>query len=167
MPFFEKEVIDYSIFTYPVKRLVLSQKTGQWCSRPYPGHPKGCPNYGVKANCPPDAPWIEEYFDLSKPIFLVHSEFNLAEHMKKMLLLHDKWTERQCRNVLYWQSRSRAQLKERVKVVLTNLDLNAFTLCPEAMGLNAYATAFLAGLRLERIKDLKTCRHIALVGKRK
>ncbi len=44
------------------------------------------------------------------------------------------------------------------------LGLNTITTCPEGMGVNVYATARAHGLILEKIRDLKMCRHIALIG---
>ena len=151
-------------FIYPVTRLVTSSKVGDWCRWPYAGHPKGCPNYGKADRCPPRAPAIGDYFDLSMPLYIVHSEFDLVAHQARMQSVHPKWSERQCRCVLYWQPTSRKQLKERARVSMARLGLNAIALVPEAMGVNVYATARLAGLRLERIRGLKTCRHVALIG---
>jgi len=151
---------------YQVKKLIITSKSGDWCKIPYPGHPKGCPNYGKSAKCPPNAPRLEEYLDTSRSLFLVHSEFDLTTHAARMKRLHPNWSERQCRCVLYWQPASRKQLKERVTTVMREYGLNCATACPEAMGLNVYATARLAGLKLEKIRNLSTCRHFALIGYR-
>lgn len=149
---------------YPVKKIITANTIG-WCKIPYPGHPKGCPKYGNSINCPPDASDIEGKFHLDKPTFLVHSEFNLEGHAKNMKQKHSDWSERQCKNVLYWQSRSRKQLKLRVREFLMSQNAGyGYTMCPEGMGLNVYATALKSGLKLERIRHLKTCRHVALVG---
>ena len=152
------------VFVYPVVKLVTNDSTGDWCRFPYPGHPKGCPNYNKVDRCPPRAPKIKDYFDLSQPLYLVHSEFDLAGHQSKMKESHPDWSLRQCRCVLYWQSSSRKQLKERIAAANSLLNLNTIAMVPEAMGVNVYATARLSGLNLERIKGLKTCRHVALVG---
>ncbi len=148
----------------PVVRLVTNSSAGDWCKLQYPGHPKGCPNYNKSAKCPPQAPSIEEYFDITNPLYLVHSEFDLSKHQNKMQDAHPKWSERQCRCVLYWQSTSRKQLKGRVAKALDLLNLNGVAFIPEAMGVNVYATAALSNLHLEKIKGLKICRHIALIG---
>ena len=152
---------------YQIDRLVISDKVSDWCRIPYPNHPKGCPNYGKKPRCPPNAPKIEEYFDISKPLYLVHSEFDLSKHVQEMKDKHPTWSDLQCRCVLYWQSRSRKQLMKRVEyTMIKNRMLTAFTDCPEGMGLNVYATARLVGLKLEKIHNLSICRHVALVGTR-
>jgi len=151
-------------FILPVSRLVISDQVGEWCKLPYPGHLKGCPNYGVAERCPPLAPHVTDYFDTSRPLYLVHSEFDLTGHQQRMKEAHPVWTDRQCRCVLYWQPKSRKQLKERAAEAMRLLGLDAMAWVPEAMGVNVYATARTSGLILERIRDLKTCRHVALVG---
>lgn len=147
-----------------MKRLVLSNQVGRWCQLPYPGHPKGCPNFGKLSTCPPQAGSIEERFNLSKPLFLVHSEFNLDGHARQMKEKHPGWSDRQCRCVLYWQPKSRKRLKERVVEAKLLLRTTATTTIPEALGVNVYATALKSGLKLEKIKSLSICRHVALLG---
>lgn len=153
---------------YPVKRLVMNKMACYWCMLPYPGHPMGCPNYGDPKHpqCPPHAPCINRFFDLDRPLFFVHSEFNLLEWEMIMKYRHPSWSERQCRCVLYWQNQSRKQLKERALFAMAHLGLNGVSNCPEGMGVNVYVTARLAGLHLEKIRRLETCRHVALIGSR-
>jgi len=154
----------YLSWLYEVKKLVRSAQTANWCRLPYPGHLKGCPNYGKTTKCPPQAPTVEEFFDLSKPLYIVHSEFNVLIHMCKMKQQHPQWSDRQCRCVLYWQPKSRKQLKERIKIAHAYLGTNTDTSCPEAMGVNVYATARVSGLKLEKVRELSICRHVALLG---
>jgi len=152
-------------WVYPVKRLVISDRVGKWCQLPYPRHPKGCPKYGVDNKCPPKAPTIKDFFDLSRPLWLVHSEFNLGNHILKMEKKHPKWTLRQCKCVLYWQQTSRSQLNQRILEALLHTGAMASATIPEAMGVNVYATARISGLKLERIRHLEICRHVALIGR--
>ena len=154
-------------WVYKVKKLVINKSTSEWCKLPYPGHKKGCPNYGKSDRCPPECKHLGVYFDLSKPMYLIHSEFDLAGHALIMKNKHPNWSDRQCRCVLYWQSRSRKQLKERISAVMPILLVDFVTTTMEAMGVNVYATARLSGLNLERIRDLSICRHVALAGSRK
>lgn len=147
-----------------LKRLIVSEKTGEWCKIPYPNHPKGCPKYGNDKACPPHAPKLDEFFDLSKPLYFVHSEFNLKAHVERMKQKYKLWSDRQCRCVLYWQGTSRKQLRERAEEAAWSLGTNAITACPEGMGVNVYATARVSGLCLQRIRGLKICRHIAMIG---
>lgn len=151
----------------PIRRLVMSEMTGQWCRLPYPRHPRGCPNFGHKDVCPPAAPQLADRIDTARPMYLVHSEFDLAGHARAMRHKHPQWSDDQCRCVLYWQPRSRKQLKVRTEQAMKMLCCDWVSYVPEAMGLNVYATAALGGLRLERIRTLATCRHVALIGRRK
>lgn len=159
------EMLPYWILK--VKRLVINDKARGWCKLPYPNHPKGCPNYINKPKCPPYAPFIEDIFDLSSPIYIVFSDFDLEKHVKYMKEKHPEWSDRQLRNVLYWQNKSRKQLRNRVIVAMNLLKTTASTFAPEANGVNVYATCFLSGLKLEKIKNLKICHHVALIGFKK
>lgn len=147
-----------------MKRLVWREENKLWCKLPYPNHPNGCPNFGKRVGCPPNSPNADEFFDLTKPLYLVHGEFDLKGHMKHMLQKHPKWSERQLRNVLYWQKRSKRQMKQRMHLAMALLKMNAYHTFPEALGINMYATAALSGLKYERIKDVTICRHTALIG---
>ena len=143
-------------------KIVTSHKTGDWCLHPYPGHPKGCPNYGRKG-CPPDAAFITEVMDLRRPVYIAFSEFNLYLHMCRMHKKHPNWSERQLRNVLYWQGTSRKQMRQRAKIAQFYGGDVVLT-CPEAHGVNVYATCRYSGLRLQKIRYLSVCHHIALIG---
>jgi len=77
---------------------------------------------------------------------------------------HPEWSERQRRCVLYWQPKARQELKHNVDVAMMQTEATSMTYVPEAMGVNVYATCTNSGLRLERIRDLKIDRHVALIG---
>lgn len=153
-------------YIIPIKDLILSSNTGDWCKLPYPNHPRGCPNYG-KDRCPPNAPLLEEYFDIQEHLYFVHSEFDLGAHALRMKEKHPNWTDRQCRCVLYWQGTSRKQLKDRIEEAVQLLDIDGISTCPEAMGINVFATGRKCGMILERTREISTCRHVAVVGRRK
>ncbi len=144
-------------------RVCHSRKTGEWCQYPYPGHRKGCPNYG-REGCPPKAPFITEVVDLRRPVYIAFSEFNLGAHVFRMRTKHPSWSDRQLRCVLYWQGTSRKQMRQKIKIAQFYGGGSVVLTCPEAHGVNVYATCACAGLRLQRIKNLATCRHIALIG---
>jgi hypothetical protein len=150
--------------TIKISKLISSNKTGQWCQISYPNHPNGCPNYGRKHNCPPFAIKLTNILDIDRPIYIVYSEFNLRNHILKMKNRHPQWTARQLRNVLYWQGTSRKQLKERVKVAQYVTGCNFISYCPEGQGINVYTTCIKNGLKLEKIRYLNICRHVALLG---
>lgn len=144
-----------------VKKLVHTPKTKTWCSLPYPNHPKGCPKNVEECN---NGKYITDVINLNKSIYFVYSEFNLFKHMLKMKERHPHWTKRQCKNVLYWQSTSRKQLKERTIKAIQLTNTTYLTYCPESLGVNVYTTARNSGFILEPIKSLKICRHISLIG---
>ena len=161
----QKEMSNKSIHKWIVNipHLVMTYHSSKWCQIPYPNHSKGCPNY-KREGCPPEAKHIRRILDLTCPIYFVHSEFDLQAHIERMKSRHPHWTERQLRNVLYWQGTSRKQLRKRVSIAENEKKTNITLYCPEAHGVNIYVTARKNGLKLERIRDLKTCRHVALLG---
>lgn len=151
----------------PVKKLVLNPEAKEWCKIPYPNHPKGCPNYYGKCFCGGAKPikMIDTFMDTSQPIYIVYVEFDLAAHVEKMRIKHPTWTERQLRNVLYWQGAQRAKLRRKVTEAIKITGLKAPIPCmPEEHGVNVFATCAKSGLKLEPIKDLKICRHIYFIG---
>lgn len=153
--------------TIKAVQIITNKNTGKWCQIPYPNHPKGCPKYNKDNACPPIAPFIAEILDLRKSIYIVFSEFNLHAHVEKMRKRHSQWSERQLRNVLYWQGTSRKQLRQRTLKAMSQTNCNVISYCPEGMGVNVYATCRASGLKLQRIRDLMICRHIALIGYRR
>ena len=146
----------------PVTKLIHTPKAKTWCTIKYHQHAKGCPKNVDE--CSQGGYYITDVLDVEKPMWLVHSEFDLEAWGQKMADRHPEWTRRQCRNVLYWQPKSRKQLKERMLFACRCVDFRWATTCPEAYGVNVYATARISGLILEPIKALKVCRHVALLG---
>lgn len=158
------EILPRPEWIIEIKKLVISNQVGDWCKLPYPGHKKGCPNYGKTDRCPPNAPHVSVYFDLSKPLYFIHSEFDLKTHEKKMKVGHPGWSNRQCRCLLYWQGSSRKQMNQRVYSAIDILGTNRHTTCPEAMGVNVFVTAKNSGLTLDKTRHINTARHITLMG---
>ena len=155
-------------YAFKVKRLVYSRRIQELCGAAYPGHPQGCPNYrSGNPECPYVAPYLEDLTDPGREFWLVFGEFDLAGHVERMKIAHPDWSTRRLRCVLYWQSRSKAMMKRRAAAWANYIGADFIHHRPEAAGVNVYATAALSGFKLERIKNLKTCRHIALVGWRK
>jgi hypothetical protein len=151
-------------------KLVVNPETKVWCKLPYPGHPNGCPNYGKKDVCPPRAPGVKEFFDFSLSLFFVVVKFDLEEHVKKMHERLPHWSERQCRNLLYWQPSVMKKLRGLVDDTFHLPDMNVFndkvTYVPEAMGVDVFETCFRLGVPIER-SPIKYVHKIALVGRSK
>lgn len=127
------------------KDILFSTKVQDFCKLPYPDHPKGCPNYnnGKREDCPPRTMLIDKVIDLDKPLFLVASPFDLKAHVerrrRRMKLRNANWSERQLRNLLYWQNTAIKQHRERVRRVLDMIagDLKFIEIDkPEAHGVN-------------------------------
>lgn len=142
--------------------IVVDLRAREWCKLPYPGHPHGCPNYGVSQNCPPKCPLITEYIDIEQGGYLHTVEFDIAEHMRKMKDAHPHWTERQCRNPLYWQGSVRKRLRESVESRMT-LEGEVYTLIPEAMGVHVFRTARGMGIPIKKYPE-RVVYKIALSG---
>lgn len=92
-------------------------------------------------------------------------EIVISDQTAKMREKHPKWTERQCRCLLYWQPRSRKQMRQRVEEAMPLVGASVSAACPEAMGLNVFATARRSGLILDKPRAISTARHITLIGK--
>jgi len=146
------------------EKIKFINNPGYYCQLPYPNHPKGCPNFGKKDICPPKAPKFEEYINLNKPIYISYSEFDLNQHREKMKLLHSNWSNLQLNCVLYWQSKSRKQMMDRAKIIKKQINADIILTCPEAMGVNVFATCLKNGLKLEKTKNINICHHIGVVG---
>jgi hypothetical protein len=128
---------------------VLDTRVRRFCKLRYPGHPRGCPNWNKRATCPPQAPALPRVFDLEQPVYAIVNSFPLGEHMEKMRVKHPDWTDRQLRNVLYWQGTARKQLRKGIQDFLHwHLRYVAIT-CPEACGVVMTETLQKVGLRLD------------------
>lgn len=158
------EGVDFPVYKVLPGEFFHTKDAHKWCRIPYPLHPKGCHNFNHLDRCPPKCQYVTEVLDLTKPIYLTHSEFNLEEHMNNLKVKHPDWSDRQLRCVLYWQRKSVNQMSQRAEIVANKTRSDFISITPEALGINVYATAKKAGLKLEPIKTLKMCKHVAVVG---
>lgn len=134
------------------------------CQRRYSGHPRGCPNYGKKAGCPPKAPLFYDVLDAQRPIYAIWNDFALGEHIARMREKHPSWSERQLACCLYWQPRARLYLRRHVHYFLLSGEGKMRVLwCPEAAGINVTATMRRAGVELEW-PPRKIAYQVVLVG---
>jgi len=139
-----------------------------WCRRPYPGHPKGCPNYGERPTCPPEAPLLGDVLNLLRPVWAVWVEFDLEAQRKRMWLTHPKWSKRQAECCRYWQGGVRKRLRAELlfhQIALEETGLVDIEV-PEAMGVNVTETMRGIGVDLEWPVE-KIDRHVGLIGYRK
>lgn len=146
---------------------VIDHSVRALCSLPYPGHEKGCPKYGTRDTCPPNAPLFDEWFDLSIPIYAVYITFDLAAHIERLRTAHPDWDEGQLEDWNHWYAEARDALRAEVARFLEVYPEYTVVKCPEAMGVNITATAAAAGIHLEWKQPIKTIHRIALAGVRK
>ena len=142
------------------------------CTRPYPNHPKGCPNWNKKKGCPPGCPLISQTLDLDRPTWAVYNVFDFGAHTARMRAKHGDWSDRQVECCLYWQGTARKQLRKKVAGFLALLciahqrdmdDLNKFITvvqCPEGQGVNVTQTMANAGVKLEWPPKTKTVQMV-------
>ncbi len=155
-----------NIFT---EKIVIDYSVRDLCFRPYPNHPKGCPNYSKRGFCPPKCPRIEDWFDISKGFWVIWIEFDFATHVKRMTRKHPDWSQRQKECCLYWQGTANKLLREVVydmEYYLEGTGNWETTYCPEAMGVNVTAT--MKNLNVELEWPPETVVHkVAIIGVRK
>lgn len=141
------------------------------CVHPYEGHPHGCPNFGSADRCPPKVQLYSDVWKLDGPFYAIWSIFDLGVHVRRMRLRHPKWSERQLRNVLYWQGRARAKLRMQVLLAREQLAREApeveehllVEMTPEALGVNVTDTMKSVGVYLPW-PPVDLVYHVALAG---
>lgn len=125
---------------------VLDESVRKLCYRPYPNHKKGCPNYGKRPVCPPQAPLLSEFLDLNYKVMAVWVAMDFAAHVQRMKEKHPNWSQRQLECCLYWQGTMAKRLRRWTEYQLTRTILFdtdkplVATYCPEAMGVNVTET---------------------------
>lgn len=109
------------------------------CVYQYEGHKKGCPNYGQRKCCPPDAPMFDWVFDVSKPVYAIYAAYNLENS-----------------DTADCHEAAKTVLKERIKDFLqefrpASIGQGAYyvTDFPEAMGIDTTATMKEVGITFE------------------
>ena len=145
------------------QNLRLDKRSREWCLLPYPNHPYGCPNYGMRDTCPPAAPLVQEFIDIQRSLWLVVVAYDIGKQAERMLQQHPDWSQRQARNLLYWQGGVNADLDIQARVFVQEHPGTIYTLCPEAMGVNMIATAQRAGIPV-KVRPDPWVYKMALVG---
>ena len=151
---------------YAEVRLVVDHSVRNLCSRPYQNHPRGCPNYGKRKSCPPQARTIDDILDLCMPTYVVWNVFDFQEHTSRMKAKHPEWSQRQAECCLYWQGTARKQLRDKVLAFRRIYDTLLPVLTPEACGVNVTATMSSVGEKIEWPPVTKTY-QVAVFGSRR
>jgi hypothetical protein len=130
----------------PVEAAVKPRGFNSWCRLPYPKHPKGCPNFGMREDCPPNQPY---FLDVYKPLIKVASlKFDLESYLNWRRGNHPGWTDRALRNPRHFQNHLDANLEREIeKLGEDGGFVPVYT--AEAMGANMHMTCLRAGIRLE------------------
>jgi hypothetical protein len=149
-----------------VTPVLLPCDPGSLCRRPYPGHPKGCPNFGKRPTCPPQAErWTLETI-ARYDWYAIWVVFEFGEHVERMRVAHPDWSQRQCECCLYWQGTARRRLREFVVEFLGEAAIPGVAdevyYVPEAHGCDVTATMATLGVALEWPPQVVT-RHVAIV----
>lgn len=137
------------------------------CRTPYPGHSKGCPNWGKKSGCPPQCLQIERLLDLKQEVWAVWNKFDIGSHIDRMRGLHPDWSDRQLRCCLYWQQGARKQMMAEWFEFCKQHPNHGLRLvrCPEASGVVLSPTMEQLGEKLEWPPQ-KWAYQILLAGKK-
>ena len=144
-------------------KLYIDKRCGKWCQLPYPSHPHGCPNYGQCNYCPPYAPVISDFFDLTKPHWFLVTEFDLAAHIEAFQIRHPLWSERRLKCVLYWQNQVRSIQRQQIAEFRLGHPSTVFTQLPEAMNTNVLRTLQALQINFET-KPRRKVLKVALLG---
>jgi predicted metal-binding protein len=143
--------------------IVIDQRMRGLCKKPYPNHPKGCPNFDKRHDCPPKVPLIGKVFDLTKPIYAIWNVFDFGGHTARMRDKHPQWSDRQVECCLYWQGSARKQLKSEIEAFTSVMGKHVVLTTPEACGVNITETMKNIGVILEW-PPVKVTHQVALAG---
>lgn len=149
----------------PLPRVVYDREArdGTWCCLPYPGHPKGCPNF---PRCPNQYRDFMEIQSECSEWYAVVEEYDLKAHAYRMKGMYPWWTSRQCRNPLYWQGKVRARLRRKANPGYPNRPNDRIIMkIPEACGVNVFETMAQIGIVIDRYPDI--VRKVMMIGRRK
>lgn len=125
--------------------LDCNKKIQSLCLKKYHNHPHGCPNWGLKKGCPPEAKFFPEIFEPKARIISV--KFPFGEYLEEKRIIHPDRTDFALANPRHWQHHLRSVLKEFCKNKLNPND-TIFT-SPEGMGVNLTSTCLKIGINLE------------------
>ncbi|MFB6215773.1 MAG: hypothetical protein ABEJ72_02225 [Candidatus Aenigmatarchaeota archaeon] len=148
-----------------VDELVINRDAKKWCNLPYPDHEDGCPNYGEKEVCPPNAPDIEEFIDMDREKWFVVGKFDIGKFEERMGERHPDWSSKKKRCNLYWQKSVKKKIRNVVEEFKASKDGEfVSTELPEALGVQVFATARNMGIPIKKDPD-KYIYKISLVGR--
>ena len=128
---------------------IINPRVRSYCRLPYPGHPRGCPNFGRRDICPPKAPHFEKIVDIDASVYCIVNKFDLKAHADVMRARHPDWSEAQIYCCLYWQGTARKHLRHKMQQFLSEHAGLTAIYVPEAHGVDVTATMASIGECLE------------------
>jgi len=133
-----------------VNNIIHGKRFQNLCRMPYYNHPKGCPNYSKRSDCPPCAR-VDERFDLTQPMYVIYTEFPVGQFAERMRACHPEWSNqpRQWYNCIRWQGIARKQHKIDIKAFQQEFPELFVDQNPEALGVNVTEMMKQAGIDLE------------------
>ena len=127
------------------------------CRQPYPGHPKGCPHYGKKKECPPQAPLLEDFIDILQPHYFIVLKCSRNRRCNSQ----ENTSEDQFRS--YWNDTLEEILHEYIHEFQKDHPGTVFTFHPSAVGVDVLETARNVGIPLEENPE-KVFYKIVFIG---
>lgn len=144
------------------------------CTQPYFNHNNGCPNFGVRDDCPPNVKHISEEFEMDS-IHILLLEFPLNDYYLQKKVIHPDWTNSALINPRHWQSYVRARMNREWENVKEDYSGYEMIRNPEGQGVNVEETLKLVGIEMdwsdmgeeeEIISIAQRIYRVALIGKR-
>ena len=136
-------------FNCELQKKNLCSSPRSMCVKCYKGHPKGCPNYNMRKDCPPNELMLDQVFDMDKDFYVIITTFVLKDHINKMKEKHPGWSESMLRNSRYWQGTNRKEHKQDIKEFNLLYPNFSVTKSLEAMGTDVIATLKQIGIELK------------------
>jgi len=147
-------------------KTVSLKTSNKWCGLFYPRHKRGCPNVEACRYAMKHRYHATQLFNFSAPVYIVWVEFDLEAQARRMKKKHPDWSPVQCRNLLYWQRGVDGKLGRRIEDFKRLKRLRNYHSIIEGYGINVYATCRKAGLKLDRMDDMKQVRKLGILMKR-
>jgi hypothetical protein len=136
--------------------MVIDHAVRELCTLPYPGHPGGCPCYGKDEECPPQAPVVEDFLNLSRPQYFIVAEFT-GVYRERNQSTGGEPMERE------GEERRNHILKDLIRRIQHEFPGSVVTLKPSALGIDVARTARNIGIPLDP-RPKKNQIRIALLG---
>ena len=123
-----KEITSINIERVNRTSIKFTNKTHKWCTLPYPGHKKGCPNFNKNPLCPPNTKIMENTLKNYSSFYLILANFDIFKYSNYLLQKHPLWSERKARCLLYWQKSVKKLIKEYIRNIIFMNPNNKFYL---------------------------------------